>query len=483
MSLFFDSLFTDLLKARRIAEGQMPLFGAPAADAPTATAAPAPVAPPPPAPKPVRAPAPAPAPAASHTDKNKPPGAGWVPIPNSYYRGMHRPKAGGGFEYWYPNGGGTEPTRADRRRIDPPPAPATPPLGHIPDVKLPAHLADAAPRMTFQQAQEHHGAANEAAHRLLYGKQLREHFTKDRERQTTEIGRGVLVAIVEAMRKEKPRTKFDDVPAMGNLWDVEKYFQDKLSKVATKTLGRERLEEISKANLREIPPGHDEAIDAANRMIYGAGEQAVFHKSGAFHDVYHPMSSNDAPPHEVLASLRRRGFRGYLDENNSVHANVSPQAPVAAWMRADRAAGGLTRQDEDSVDAHHAINGAAPDPSQEAEDAQYVGGQGQEVNISPFGVRNHSSTSARSLFSFPTVDLAAEAAPWHRQQQLRLEADEKDLRAEHPDAFTTTGRLADYKLEAARRRAYNAAEHAKAHGAIADAAEKYLKLKGRPVPK
>lgn len=38
-------------------------------------------------------------------DAQRPPGEGWLPIPGSRHGGMHRPKPGGGFDYWYPGSG------------------------------------------------------------------------------------------------------------------------------------------------------------------------------------------------------------------------------------------------------------------------------------------------------------------------------------------------------------------------------------------
>lgn len=57
----------------------------------------------PPAPRPALRAAPA-----------RPTGAGWLPIPGTKHGGYHRPKAGGGWEYWYPGEGELSPEqRAD----------------------------------------------------------------------------------------------------------------------------------------------------------------------------------------------------------------------------------------------------------------------------------------------------------------------------------------------------------------------------------
>lgn len=423
----------------------------------------------------------------STDDKRRPPGKGWMPIPHSYYRGMHRVKPGGGFEYWYPGQGVAKPMRQDRRRIDPHPPPVTPPMGHVPTVKVPARLDADMPRMSFQQAQEQHGAANAAAHHVVYGKQLQRHFSTTHQQELTSVATDVMQAIVEAMRQEKPKTKFEDIPPLKTPYDAENYFRDNLLKRATKILGRERLDAISVQHMRDMSPDFDAAADSVWDMILGQEESSVFHKSGSMHDVYRSPGGNQPSAAVVVESLRKRGFSAYVDENGSVHANVSPLAPVGAWARKDQIApGAFGRHDEDSLDAHQAINGGPPDPGQEDTDGHKIsdGTDGTEAQISPFGVRNHSYGNQAARFSFPSVDHAAEAAPWHRAQQQRMEADEQQLRAEHPEAFTHEDRpLNDPKLWSARRRAHTAHNHAQAHGQIADAAEKYLKLKKRQVPK
>lgn len=338
------------------------------------------------------------------------------------------------------------------------------------------------PRMSFQQAREEHGAANAAAHHVVYGSLLQKHFRATQQKEVTEIAVGVMRAIVDAMRQEKPKTRFEDIPPLKTLHDAENYFTDHLLKKATKILGRERMDAISAQHLRDPSPGFEQASDSVWDMILGQETGSVFHKSAAMHQVYHHPGGNQPNPTAVVGSLRKRGFSAYTDENGTVHANVSPLAPVGAWAREDIRIGGLSRHDEDSVDAHHAVNGPPPDPGQEDTDGRRITGDGVESQISPFGARNHSYTNEAPRFSFPSVDHAAEAAPWHRAQQKRLEADEQQLRAEHPDAFAHEKPHADYKLESARRRAYAARNHAQAHGQIADAAEKYLKAKGRPVP-
>lgn len=61
-----------------------------------------------------------------------PPGQGWRPIPGSKHGGMHRPKTGGGYDYWYPGTGvgnvHQDDAPAPAPAPEPPkPAPVTPP--------------------------------------------------------------------------------------------------------------------------------------------------------------------------------------------------------------------------------------------------------------------------------------------------------------------------------------------------------------------
>lgn len=63
--------------------------------------------------RPAEPPAPAPA-RPARAARARPTGAGWLPIPGSKHGGYHRPKAGGGWEYWYPGEGELSPEqRAD----------------------------------------------------------------------------------------------------------------------------------------------------------------------------------------------------------------------------------------------------------------------------------------------------------------------------------------------------------------------------------